>query len=292
MKTMEASNETLSYSLDALRVKAQFYNKKAMVYVEGPDDINFWDPYFDRDVFEIESVNGCQNLKPYIEKLENGEKSFIVACDSDYDTFKGISTTSPLVVRTYGHSIENTMYCPHNLSEVVRKLSRSKADTTTAIEEWYKKFVNSAHPLLLREIVNLTYKPHEDKPVVFGNTCAKYCNSTSPCYELDDARIKKFCDDNETYYPSDELERIEMKIQLDGREERVLIKGHFLTEGVRRFINYLNMLSHPTGRNISISSNELYALCVHCSNCRKNDCEEKKYIMRVVANAISHLDVV
>ena len=63
---METSTEALSYSLDALRVKALFYNKKAMVYVEGPEDINFWDPYFDRDVFEIESVNGCENLKPYI----------------------------------------------------------------------------------------------------------------------------------------------------------------------------------------------------------------------------------
>lgn len=288
---METSTEALSYSLDALRVKALFYNKKAMVYVEGPEDINFWDPYFDRDVFEIESVNGCQNLKPYIEKLENGEKSFIVACDADYDTFKGKSTTSPLVVHTYGHSIENTMYCPHNLSEVVRKLSKSNTDTTTAIEDWYQKFTNSAHPLLLREIVNLTYKPHEDKPVVFGDTCANYCNTTAPCYELDDARIKKFCDENERFYPNEELERVEAEIQKVGRDERFLIKGHFLTDGVRRFVNFLSKNAHPTGSKSNISSNELYALCVHCSNCRIKDCEENKYIIMLVTNAIIHLEV-
>ena len=194
---METSTEALSYSLDALRVKALFYNKKAMVYVEGPEDINFWDPYFDSDVFEIESVNGCQNLKP-----------------------------------------------------------------------------------------------HEDKPVVFGDTCANYCNTTAPCYELDDARIKKFCDDNERFYPNEELERVETEIQKDGRDERFLIKGHFLTDGVRRFINFLSKNAHPTGSKSNISSNELYALCVHCSNCRIKDCEENKYIIMLVTNAIIHLEVV
>lgn len=288
---METTTEVLSYSLDALRVKALFYDKKAMVYVEGPDDINFWNPYFDRDVFEIESVNGCENLKPYIEKLENGEKSFIVACDADYDTFKGTATSSPLVVHTYGHSIENTMYCPHNLNEIVRVLSKSKADSITDIQNWYQKFVSSAHPLLLREITNLTYNPREDKPVVFGDTCANYCNATAPCYELDDARIKKFCDENERYYPTEELERVEAEIQRDGREERFLIKGHFLTDGVRRYVNFLSKNAHPTGSKINISNNELYALSVHCSDCRIKDCEEHKYIIMLVANAITHLEV-
>lgn len=288
---MESSNEPLAYSLEALRVKALFYDKKAMVYVEGPEDINFWDPYFDRDVFEIESVNGCQNLKPYIEKLENGEKSFIVACDADYDTFKGTATSSPLVVHTYGHSIENTMYCPHNMSEIVRALSKSKTDTTNEILSWYQKFVNSAHPLLLREITNLTYLPHEDKPVVFGDTCASFCNANSPNYELDDARIKKFCDENERFYPTKELEKVEAEIQKDNREERYLIKGHFLTDGVRRLINFLSKNAHPTGNKINVSGNELYALSVHCTNCRIKNCKEHEHIILHVANAITNLDV-
>lgn len=285
------ATEDLSYSLDALRVKALFYNKKAMVYVEGPDDINFWDPYFDREIFEIESVGGCGNLKSYIEKLEDGEKSYIVACDADYDTFTNKTSESPLVVRTYGHSIENTMYCPYKLSEIVRKLSKSKTDTITAILDWYQKFVQSAHPLLVREITNLTYKPQEDKPSVFGDTCANYCNTTAPCYELDDARIRKFCDDNKKYYPDEELEKVETKITEDGREERYLIKGHFFTDGVRRFVNFLSMNAHPAGTKSNISSNELYALSGHCSNCRIKDCKENKFILMMVARAITNLSV-
>ena len=62
------TNRNLFYSSEALKAKSIFYGKKAMVYVEGCEDVNFWDPYFERDYFEIESVNGCQNLVSYIKK--------------------------------------------------------------------------------------------------------------------------------------------------------------------------------------------------------------------------------
>ena len=47
---------TLVYSESALRVKAAFYNKKAMVYVEGTDDIIFWEQFFDKNVYKVEDV--------------------------------------------------------------------------------------------------------------------------------------------------------------------------------------------------------------------------------------------
>lgn len=46
---------TLVYSESALRVKAAFYNKKAMVYVEGTDDIIFWEQFSKKKV-HIKSV--------------------------------------------------------------------------------------------------------------------------------------------------------------------------------------------------------------------------------------------
>ena len=64
----DAKNE-LRYSQAGLKVKARFYNRKAMVYVEGPEDLNFWSPYFDNSIFKIESVGGCKNLASYINDL-------------------------------------------------------------------------------------------------------------------------------------------------------------------------------------------------------------------------------
>lgn len=284
------TEEELSYSIEALRVKAMFYGKKAMVYVEGDDDLNFWDAYFDRGVFELESVNGSKNLKPYIDKLEQGEKSFIVACDADYSSFVGRTYTSPLIVTTYGHSIENTMYCPHNLNETIKRLSRSTSDSIMFVEGWYDKFVASAHPLLVREITNLSYNPNAPKITVFGDTCAAFCKQ-KPCYELDDKKISKFCKDNEAYFPEDELSKTESAIIADAREERYLIKGHFYTEAISRFLTYQSASVNSAIKAPKASHGLLYALTVHCGKCHKESCREKAFLEASVADAIISLQL-
>lgn len=285
------SEADLSYSLEALRVKAMFYGKKAMVYVEGEDDLSFWDPYFDRTIFEIEQVGGCHNLDGYIQKLEDGEASYIVACDADYRSFCGSEYKSPLIVTTYGHSIENKMYCPYNLSELARKLSKSTNDYSQLILKWYEDFTNTVHPLLVREITNLTYLPKAEKPVVFGDTCARYCK-LSPCYELDNDRIQKFCEMNKAYFPDDELKKTEEAIASDGRSERDLIKGHFLTEGVRRFMIFLSSQANTSGKRENISKKDLYTMTVHCENCRQDACTDKEHINTQVAKAIINLNII
>lgn len=287
---MKTENSFVSYSLEALRVKARFYNKRAMVYVEGDDDLCFWDQYFDREIFQIESLNGCKNLKPYIERLEAGERSYIVACDADYSAFVKGEYLSPMVVTTYGHSIENMMYCPHNLNEAVKHLARTSADSYNEITRWYKKFVESAHPLLVREITNLTYNPKENKVVVFGDSCAQYCKQ-KPCYELDDDKIVKFCKTNEKQFPKAELDKTEKAIAEDKREERHLIKGHFYTDAVGRFLSFITSSSSKNSKGVKTSHRVLYALMVNCGNCHVHDCTEKSYIESKVANAINNLEI-
>lgn len=281
----------LSYSINALRVKALFYGKKAMVYVEGPEDIVFWEQYFDRTIFELESVGGCKSLKPLILRLEQGERSFIVACDSDYNSFMGVRYSSPLVVTTYGHSIENMMFCPNNLDEAVRKLSKSPADSYEEINKWYSSFVNSAMPLLVREIVNLTYKPRENKIPVFGDNCAPYCKA-KPCYELDDKKVKKFCDDNKSCFPKEQIDRVEKAIVADGREARQLIKGHFYTHAVDRLVASLASLASGGNKMSGFSHDWLYSITVHCDKCCQSQCADKQYVQSKVSDAIVHLQTV
>ena len=284
----DAKNE-LRYSQAGLKVKARFYNRKAMVYVEGPEDLNFWSPYFDNSIFKIESVGGCKNLASYINDLENGIDTFIVACDADYTSFIGSAYSSDLIVTTYGHSIENMMYCPHNLNEVVKILSKSLEDTTTEIESWYEGFVKAAHPLLLREICNLVYKPKEQKITVFGNSSARFCK-TKPCYELDESIVEKFCRDNAKHFPEAELKKIETAISKDEREERQLIKGHFLTHAISRLVENLAKTYNPTNKKANVPHDYLYSLSVKCEDCKIDACIEKTYLYIQVTNAIKHLN--
>ena len=284
------TENNLSYSIEALRVKSLFYGKKAMVYVEGPDDVAFWDCFFDRSIFAIQNVGGCSNLTPFIDKLEHGELSFIVACDSDYRSFTGESFSSPLIVSTYGHSIENMMYCPFNINEFVKKLSRSADDSIDIINKWYSQFSESCKPLLFREIVNLTYKPSEDKIKVLGINCAKFCKS-NPCYELDDSKIEKYCSDNDEAFPHEEIERVKEAVTKDGREVRQLIRGHFYTFAVMRLISSLSAMHSATSKKINLSDDILYSSTVHCDRCCHEDCIDKKYINMQIELAIQTLEI-
>lgn len=280
----------LSYSIEALRVKASFYGKKAMVYVEGPDDVVFWDYFFDKTVFAIEEVGGCSNLLPYIEKLEKGESSFIVACDSDYRSFTGNLYKSPMIVSTYGHSIENMMYCPYNLNEFVKKISRSTDDNIESIKLWYSQFSESCKPLLFREIVNLIYKPNDDKIKVLGNNCAKFCK-TSPCYELDDTKISKFCLDNDAFFPNEEIERVKETITKDGREIRQLIRGHFYSYAIMRLITSLSSINSASHKKVNLSDDYLFSSTVHCDICCQEDCIDKRFISKQITIATQNLAI-
>ena len=52
-----SNSKAFVHSGQAISIIHRFYNKKFMVYVEGPDDIPFWDDKFSS---EISSSVNCQ----------------------------------------------------------------------------------------------------------------------------------------------------------------------------------------------------------------------------------------
>lgn len=60
------------YSIDALNVKSSFYKANSIIYVEGDEDVMFWNEIFSRiDGFDyqIETLGGSEELDKYIEKI-------------------------------------------------------------------------------------------------------------------------------------------------------------------------------------------------------------------------------
>lgn len=113
--------EEFSLSVKAQNVQAQFYGKKAVVYVEGGDDVIFWSSYFDVNQCELIQVNGSNNINKKIDSILHEGLLCIVACDSDYSYYDGNHIEHPLIVRTLSHSIECIMYCPININECIKK---------------------------------------------------------------------------------------------------------------------------------------------------------------------------
>ena len=61
------NNEEFTFSIKAQNVEAKFYNKKAIVYVEGIDDINFWRPHFPNSDFEIKFIENYKRKSIYLK---------------------------------------------------------------------------------------------------------------------------------------------------------------------------------------------------------------------------------
>ena len=64
----------------------------------------------------------------------------MVACDSDYADFEEDFISHPLIVTTYGHSIENTMFCIPMMSAYLSRLKATDLyERISAYLEQYDK---------------------------------------------------------------------------------------------------------------------------------------------------------
>lgn len=103
------------YSADAINVLNKFHRCEQLIYVEGEDDILFWDTLFQCcgiEEYKIEPKDGVEELNKYINKLETEELNIIIATDSDYYIFNKHPPKNRRIIRTIGYSIENTLYAP------------------------------------------------------------------------------------------------------------------------------------------------------------------------------------
>lgn len=105
----------LFYSDDALNVRNVFLRVKTIVYVEGDDDVPFWEEVFSRipeASFEIETAGGSNQLDLYIDKIVSGHLQAVAARDSDFLRHLGNTKDDPRILYTFGYSIEKfALHC-------------------------------------------------------------------------------------------------------------------------------------------------------------------------------------
>lgn len=264
-------NNNLIYTTSALSVKAAFYNKKAMVYIEGEDDIFFWEQFFDPKKYQVQDVGGCKNLKRYYDLINEGIKTFIIAEDSDYKGFIYCGT-SPLIIRTYSHSVENMMYCPKNLNHMIQRHCRSKVSCLKFINDYYEDLMEKCHKLLVLDVANYIY----GKGVkVLGDSCFRFLDQTRLPFVNQEA-VDNYYDSIVGRFTTKEIEEAERRIAADEREERLMIKGHFLTEAIRLLVD--RCIKQKSNKNPRIDSNNLYVSLVECIKVCDPECMERKYI--------------
>ncbi len=151
--------DDLFYSNDALNIINQFYNCDKIIYVEGDDDVVFWEVVFGK--FNISNVKaiptgGKEELKKFEKILESTQVEYIIAKDADYTHLTNDIECRENIIITPGHSIENSLICPETIKKCIQTNGRIsvKDINTNEIKQWITHFCESFRELILLDIGN------------------------------------------------------------------------------------------------------------------------------------------
>ena len=272
-----------SFSIKAQNIEHHFYNKLAIVYVEGKDDLVFWNNYFSDKEFELRESGGCKELEKKMQEIIQDKLRVIVACDSDYSHYIQTIYNHPLIIRTISHSIECMMYCPININKCIKNISRSLEDKIETIESLYHEFCLLTKELLVYDITSNKYKKGIS---IFDDSCKRFLTSNNSV-RISQEKIDQFITGIKSQFNEDDLNEIRQQIEKDKRPLRNIIKGHFQTDFVRNVIKYLSESNDKKG--VSISNDALFALLIECTPKCTNSCEEKNYLIHKIDEAKSYI---
>lgn len=256
-----------SYSSDAINVLDKFHGAKFVVYVEGQHDVIFWSSLFDKSGisgYYIEHADGKSELEKIMSQIIHDNARVIVACDAHYSLLLDTLPNHDRIISTFGHSIENTMYCPHIINRVIRKFSNDPQEQTSFITNWYITFCASAKLLLVYDLAREKY----GKPVkVYGDSCTRFLTAHQS-YNLDDTKIKNHIVEIKPHFRAYEIKASKRLIDQSSFEIRHIINGHFITNAIINLIKA--SVKRLTGKRPVIPVDNLYALtsddCIPCTH--------------------------
>ncbi|MDT8389821.1 MAG: DUF4435 domain-containing protein [Lentisphaeria bacterium] len=193
----------------------------------------------------------------------------VVACDSDHSPFASGSPRHPQIVRTYGYSIENTMYCPTNLNSACRKTARSDGDFQVEIMTWYDEFSHACKELLVYDIANHIYSVGH---AIFGDNCCQFLQGKNSRF-LDASRVARFVESVAPAFAAIDIDSVRLALNKDERPLRLLIKGHFLTNAVMHMIS--DFAEAYRSKRVKVSHEFLYGMIADgCGNCSNENCDD------------------
>ncbi len=228
----------LAYSDDALNVLGAFYNSEKLLYVEGEDDVVFWEVLLDKlgkKNLKVQSVGGIEELKKYIHKVATGAIDANVARDADFTHIEK-KPRERGVIYTYGHSVENTIFSATSICTVIRTYGRvtKRAIDEGDCESWLSDFHAAFAPLVTYDAAN---EIGGHGLSVLTNNCTRFMLSElSPI--PDPAKIQQKIGElslNPDIHKT--MMSTHNKINKCRRTHADLIRGHFLMSATLKYMN-------------------------------------------------------
>lgn len=245
----------LEYSLEALNAKNAFYRAKTIIYVEGDDDLMFWNAVFSlvpNFAFEIESVGGSPELDKYIEKIEAGLLDAIAARDADFLRFESHLSASARVIYTHGYAIENSLYTADVLHHMAQSWCRSPKITQAQCVNWLNDLAASFAPLVILDIANAISSA--GVPVLPDN-CTRFMKSQASA-QVCQNKVAQSVKATTSRLTKEAISNASTAFMASAAFPLDYIRGHLLASAVMKF---LIETAKQLGKKISISLNALYA---------------------------------
>ncbi|MBP4051010.1 DUF4435 domain-containing protein [Chromobacterium violaceum] len=239
--------DSIEYSNDAVNVRSAFFEAECMVFVEGDEDIFFWETIFKEFPMKvkIESVGGAPQLDIYIYKIYKGEINAIAARDSDHLKYK---LHHKNIIYTKGYSIENTIYTAETIRGVARTSLRYQPLKISDVSKWLINLETDMKELIALDRLNFQLKkgvkffPEKCQKLMLngrnGELCPQKINEIS-----NNARIAIGVNDSA-------MEKVKQSVRIEN------LRGHFLASSV---LSYISNLAKKLSIKITMDSSLLYA---------------------------------
>ncbi len=226
----------LVYSLEARNILNRFHSVDKIVYVEGEDDIRFWELLFEKLTeikVRVEESGGKNNLRSRMEEIKNGTANFFVAIDSDFDVIMELDQ-HPQVLRTFGYSMENTIVSDAVLQRLICSVAKTSKHLVPIADcaHWLEELDSTIQPLVLADAANRIKCLGK---AVIGDNCDRFLKSeksSNLCSEKITSHLASLSIDIE----KDIEDRIVEAMNKQGIQWLDLIRGHFLLTSAFRFV--------------------------------------------------------
>ncbi len=228
----------LRHSHDALYVLGKFSRGNVIVYVEGRDDVRFWEEVFEKICtlnVKFEWVGGSSELEKLVGDVVSGNLQAFIARDSDYSSLDGSQFNHPRVFYTYGHSIENSLISKKSISVCIRNIGRLSLHKVSErdCEIWLADFHKTIEDILSLDIcLHLKNAGKE----VLGANCGRFTvKKGSP--ELSGSKIEDVKKAENFVSFSQEISSLETTLIGQSRTLADFLRGHFLFSAVLCYVN-------------------------------------------------------
>lgn len=233
--------DELEYSIEGKLILPEFDidARVIRIYVEGKDDIPFWQNVFNTFIPDdyslvFEEQGGAEKIYKLLNDI-GGKQTFIAALDSEYDDIihnKSMYKNN-LTIFTKRHSIENYLFCVYSINQIINNLDRKYENNILIIQEFTTKLTSMLEGLLYLE--------------------CKKCTKTNDILNNisilgGDSKITKFLENGAIYPDKDKIDNFiknnnlanieitEIKNLFREKDKYNYLNGHFITFSIVNFI--------------------------------------------------------